>query len=159
MSMQNLLHDPRPTSPSQWHWYASKNLTVQLLSNNRLHVTNNAGIPDSYIYTQLVLPPGTYRFGAEASDAQYGYEPNLLRVVVTPRDELAPATWTGNKGHYVTPANTVDTESTVEFRVMVGPRKNSAVWVSHLFVMTEADYQLMDIANFRWFDGSLIEAK
>ena len=91
--------------------------------------------------------------------AQNGYDPNLLRVVVAPRDELAPATWTGNNGHYVTPANTIDTESTVEFRVMVGPRKNSAVWVRHLFVMTEADYQLMDIANFRWFDGSLIEAK
>lgn len=159
MSMRNLLHDPRPVSTSQWRWYASKNLTVQMMGDDRLIVTNNEDIPDSYIYTQMTLPAGTYRFGAEASYAQNGYDPNLLRVVVTPRDELAPATWTGNHGHYVTPANTVDTESTVEFRVMVGPRKNSAVWVRHLFVMTEADYQLMDIANFRWFDGSLIEAK
>ena len=159
MSLRNLLHDPRPTSPSQWRWYASKNLTVQMMGDDRLIVTNNEDIPDSYIYTQMTLPAGTYRFGAEASYAQNGYDPNLLRVVVAPRDELAPATWTGNKGHYVTPANTIDTESTVEFRVMVGPRKNSAVWVRHLFVMTEADYQLMDIANFRWFDGSLIEAK
>lgn len=130
-----------------------------MLNADRLHVMTNADIPDSYIYTQMTLPAGTYRFGAEASDAQNGFEPNLLRVVVTPSDELAPATRIGNKGHHVTPANTVDTESTVEFRVMVGPRKNSAVWVRHLFVMTEADYQLMDIANFRWFDGSLIEAK
>lgn len=130
-----------------------------MLSDDRLHVTNNADTPDSYIYTQMTLPAGTYRFGAEASNAQNGYEPNLLRMVITPRDELAPATWTGNSGYYVTPANTVETESLVEFRVMVGPHRNSAVWVRHLFVMTEADYQLMDIAKFRWFDGSLIEIK
>ena len=157
--IRNLLPDPKPSSTAKWSTYTGKDLSLQMLTDNRLHITNNADIADSYIYTQMTLPAGTYRFGAEASYAQNGYDPNLLRVVVAPRDELAPATWTGNKGHYVTPANTVDTESTVEFRVMVGPLKNSAVWVRHLFVMTEADYQLMDIANFRWFDGSLIEAK
>lgn len=131
-----------------------------MLSNDRLHITNNADIPDSYICTQMTLPAGTYRFGAEVSDTQGTFASNLLRVVALgPTQELEPARWDGVAGRITTPRFDLAEARTVELRVMVGPHINSAVWVRHLFVMTETDYQLMDIANFRWFNGSLIEVK
>lgn len=63
----NLLPNPKPTDTSAWKFCSQKDLRVQMLSDNRLHITNNANIADSYIYTQLQLPAGTYRFGAEVS--------------------------------------------------------------------------------------------
>ena len=149
----NLLPNPKPTSTAAWKYYSSKNLTLRMLPDNRLHITNNAAIPDSYIYTQLKLPAGVYRFGAEVSDPQGAFEANLLRMVIMPRTELTPATWDGTPGRVVTPANTVPEDSTVEFRVMVGPNPNCAVWVRRLFVMTEEDYQQMIDRDITWFDG------
>ena len=153
---RNLLPNPKPTSTAAWKYYDSKNLTLQMLSDNRLHITNNSNIPDSYIYTQLQLPAGVYRFGVEVSYPQNGYAPNLLRVVIMPRTELTAATWNGTPGRIVTPANTVPEDSTVEFRVMVGPNANCAVWVRHLFVITDSDYQQMIDAGITWFDGDSI---
>lgn len=150
---RNLLPNPKPTDTSAWKFYSQKDLRVQMLSDNRLHITNNANIPDSYIYTQLQLPAGVYRFGAEVSAPQGAYASNLLRVVIMPRTELTPATWDGTPGRVVTPANTVPEDSTVEFRVMVGPNANCAIWVRQLFVMTEEDYQQMIANNIAWFDG------
>ena len=153
---RNLLPNPKPTSTAAWKFYSQKNLTLQMLSDNRLHITNNANIPDSYIYTQLQLPAGVYRFGAEVSSPQGAYAPNLLRMVIMPRTELTAATWDGTQGRVVTPANTVPEDSTVEFRVMVGPNANCAVWVRHLFVITDSDYQQMIDAGITWFDGDSI---
>lgn len=153
---RNLLPNPKPTSTAAWKFYSQKNLTLQMLSDNRLHITNNANIADSYIYTQLQLPAGTYRFGAEVSAPQGAYAPNLLRMVIMPRTELTAATWDGTQGRVVTPANTVPEDSTVEFRVMVGPNANCAVWVRHLFVITDSDYQQMIDAGITWFDGDSI---
>ena len=153
---RNLLPNPKPTSTAAWKYYDSKKLTLQMLSDNRLHITNNANIADSYIYTQLQLPAGTYRFGAEVSDPQGAPPANLLRVVIMPRTELTPATWDGTRGRVVTPANTVPEDSTVEFRIMVGPNTNCAVWVRHLFVITDSDYQQMIDAGITWFDGDSI---
>lgn len=150
---RNLLPNPKPTDTSAWKFYSQKDLRVQMLSDNRLHITNNANIPDSYIYTQLQLPAGVYRFGAEVSAPQGAYASNLLRVVIMPRTELTPATWDGTPGRVVTPANTVPEDSTVEFRVMVGPNANCAIWVRQLFVMTEEDYQQMIARGVTWFDG------
>lgn len=82
---RNLLPNPKPTDTSAWKFYSQKDLRVQMLSDNRLHITNNANIADSYIYTQLQLPAGTYRFGAEVSAPQGAYASNLLRVVIMPR--------------------------------------------------------------------------
>ena len=39
---------------------------------------------------------------------------------------------------------------------MVGPNANCAVWVRHLFVMTDEDYQHMINDNIEWFDGDSI---
>ena len=153
---RNMLPNPKPTSTAAWKYYDSKNISVQMLSDNRLHITNNANIPDSYVYTQLQLPAGTYRFGAEVSAPQGAYAPNLLRVVIMPRTELTAATWDGTQGRVVTPANTVPEDSMVEFRVMVGPNANCAVWVRHLFVMADSDYQQMIDAGITWFDGDSI---
>ena len=154
----NLLPNPKPTDTSAWKFYSQKDLRVQMLSDNRLHITNNANIPDSYIYTQLQLPAGTYRFGAEVSAPQGAYAANLLRMVIMPRTELTPATWDGAPGRIVTPANVVPEDSTVEFRVMVGPNANCAVWVRQLFVMSEEDYQQMISDGITWFDGDGIVA-
>lgn len=154
----NLLPNPKPTDTSAWKFYSQKDLRVQMLSDNRLHITNNANIADSYIYTQLQLPAGTYRFGAEVSAPQGAYASNLLRVVIMPRTELTPATWDGTPGRIVTPANVVPEDSTVEFRVMVGPNANCAVWVRQLFVMSEEDYQQMISDGITWFDGDGIVA-
>ena len=154
--VRNLLPNPKPTSTAAWKFYSQKDLRVQMLSDNRLHITNNANIADSYIYTQLQLPAGTYRFGAEVSYPQTGYASNLLRMVVVPQTELDPAEWNGKPGRVVTPANKVDTDSTVEFRVMVGPNAGSELWVRHLFVMTDSDYQQMIDAGLEWFDGDSI---
>lgn len=151
--IRNLLPDPKPSSTAKWSIYASKDISLQMLTDHRLHVTNNADIPDSYIYTQLAVPAGTYRFGAEVSDPQGGYASNLLRMVVTPRTELDSAVWNGKTGRVVTPPNKVDTDSTIEFRVMVGPTTGSKIWVRHLFVMTDSDYQQMIDAGIEWFDG------
>ena len=153
---RNLLPNPKPTSTAAWKFYSQKNLTLQMLSDNRLHITNNSNIPDSYIYTQLQLPAGVYRFGAEVSYPQNGYAPNLLRVIIMPRTELTAATWDGQAGRIVTPANTIPEDSTVEFRVMVGPNAGSELWVRQLFVMTDSDYQQMIDAGITWFDGDSI---
>ena len=153
---RNLLPNPKPTSTAAWKYYASKDISLQMLSDNRLHITNNANIADSYVYTQLRLPAGVYRFGAEVSDPQGAYASNLLRVVIMPRPELTAATWDGTQGRVVTPANTVPEDSTVEFRIMVGQNANCAVWVRHLFVMTDSDYQQMIDAGITWFDGDSI---
>lgn len=151
--IRNLLPDPKPSSTAKWSTYASKDISLRMLTDHRLHVTNNADIPDSYIYTQLAVPAGTYRFGAEVSDPQGGYASNLLRMVVTPKTELDSAVWNGKTGRVVTPPNKVDTDSTIEFRVMVGPTAGSKIWVRHLFVMTDSDYQQMIDAGIEWFDG------
>ena len=156
--IRNLLPDPKPSSTAKWSTYASKDISLQMLSDNRLHITNNSNIADSYIYTQLRLPAGTYRFGAEVSTPQGAYASNLLRVVIMPRTELTPATWDGQAGRIVTPANVVPEDSTVEFRVMVGPNANCAVWVRQLFVMSEEDYQQMISDGIMWFDGDGIVA-
>lgn len=156
--MRNLLPDPKPVDASRWGVGGGKNLTIQMLSDNRLHITNNADIPDSYIYTHLSLPAGTYRFGADVSNPQGAYASNLLRVVIMPRTELTPATWDGQAGRIVTPANVVPEDSTVQFRVMVGPNANCAVWVRQLFVMSEEDYQQMISDGITWFDGDGIVA-
>lgn len=152
----NLLPDPKPTDTADWAWYSGKDIRLQMLSDNRLHITNNANIPDSYIYTQLQLPAGVYRFGAEVSTPQGAYASNLLRVVIMPRTELTAATWDGTPGRIVTPANSIPEDSTVEFRVMVGPNANCAIWVRQLFVMSEEDYQHMLSSNIDWFDGDSI---
>lgn len=149
----NLLPNPKPTDTSAWRFYDQKDLRVQMLSDNRLHVTNNANIADSYVYTQLQLPAGTYRFGAEVSSPQGAFAANQLRMVIMPRTELSAAQWDGTTGRLVTPANTVPEDSMVEFRVMVGPNANCAVWVRQLFVMTEEDYQQMIARDITWFDG------
>lgn len=151
--IRNLLPDPKPSSTAKWSTYASKDISLQMLSDNRLHITNNSNIPDSYIYTQVALPAGVYRFGAEVSYPQNGYAPNLLRVVIMPRTELTAATWDGTPGRIVTPANSIPEDSTVEFRVMVGPNAGSELWVRQLFVMSEEDYQHMIANNIAWFDG------
>lgn len=149
----NLLPDPKPVDTADWAFYTGKSILLQMLSDNRLHITNQSGTPDSYVYTHLQLPAGTYRFGAEVSSPQGAYASNLLRVVIMPRTELTPATWDGQAGRIVTPANTIPEDSTVEFRVMVGPNKNCAVWVRQLFVMSEEDYQQMIARDITWFDG------
>lgn len=153
---RNLLPDPKPVATAKWVVPSSRNVHVQMLSDNRLHLTNNANNADSYAYTQVALSAGTYRFGVEVSDSQGAPPANLLRVVIPPRTELAPAPWDGTRGRVVTPANTVPEDSTVEFRVMVGPNANCAVWVRHLFVMTDEDYQHMINDNIEWFDGDSI---
>lgn len=66
----NLLPNPKTTDTSAWKFYSQKDLRVQMLSDNRLHLTNNANNADSYVYTQVQLPAGTYRFGVEVSDPQ-----------------------------------------------------------------------------------------
>ena len=152
----NLLPDPKPVATAKWVVPSSRDVRVQMLSANRLHLTNNANNADSYVYTQVALPAGTYRFGVEVSDSQGAPPANLLRVVIPPRTELAPAPWDGTRGRVVTPANTVPEDSTVEFRVMVGPNANCAVWVRRLFVMTEEDYQQMIDRDITWFDGDSI---
>ena len=151
--IRNLLPDPKPSSTAKWSTYTGKDLSLQMLTDNRLHITNNADIADSYIYTQLQLPAGTYRFGAEVSYPRGAYASNLLRVVIMPRTELSPATWDGQAGRIVTPANVVPEDSKVEFRVMVGPNSGCEIWVRQLFVMTDSDYQQMIDAGVEWFDG------
>lgn len=153
---RNLLPDPKPVDTADWAFYTGKDIRLQMLSDNRLHVTNQSGTPDSYVYTHLKLPAGTYRFGAEVSAPQGAYASNLLRVVIMPRTELTPATWDVTPGRIVTPANTIPEDSTVEFRVMVGPNANCAIWVRQLFIMTEEDYQHMLSSNITWFDGDSI---
>ena len=150
---RNLLPDPKPVDTADWAFYTGKSILLQMLSDNRLHITNQSGTPDSYVYTQLQLPAGVYRFGAEVSAPQGAYPQNLLRVVIMPRTELTPATWDGTPGRIVTTANTVPEDSMVEFRVMVGPNMNCAIWVRQLFVMSEEDYQHMIANNIAWFDG------
>lgn len=156
--IRNLLPDPKPTSIGAWRQGGGSNLTVRMLDGDKLHITNNIDRKDSYIYLWLRnIPAGTYRFGAEVSNPQNGYADNMLRMVKqNPYAELAPARWDGMAGRIVTPANTVPEDSTVEFRVMVGPKQNSAVWVRHLFVMSEEDYQHMIANNIAWFDGDSI---
>lgn len=149
----NLLPDPKPVATAKWVVPSSRDVRVQMLSDNRLHLTNNADNADSFAYTQVALPAGTYRFGAEVSAPQGAYASNLLRVVIMPRTELTPATWDGQAGRIVTPANVVPEDSTLEFRVMVGPNANCAVWVRRLFVMTDDDYNAMRDAGVEWFDG------
>ena len=152
--IRNLLPDPKPAATVKWVTPANKNVSMQMLSDNRLHITNNANINDSYIYTQLQLPAGTYRFGAEVSNPQNGYASNMLRMVKQqPTTELAPAHWDGVAGRLVTPANEITTDGTVELRIMVGRKRNSSLWVRQLFVMSEEDYQHMIANNIAWFDG------
>ena len=153
VEVYNLLPDPKPVATVKWVVPSSRDVRVQMLSDNRLHLTNNANNADSYAYTQVQLPAGTYRFGVEVSDPQGAPPANLLRVVIPPRTELAPAPWDGTRGRVVTPPNTLPTDGTLEFRVMVGPNTNCAVWVRRLFVMTEEDYQHMLSSNITWFDG------
>lgn len=153
VGVRNLLPDPKTVATSKWVVPSSRDMRVQMLSGNRLHLTNNANNADSYAYTQMALPAGTYRFGVEVSNPQGAPPANLLRVVIPPRTELAPATWDGVAGRVVTPPNTLPTDGTLEFRVMVGPNANCAVWVRQLFVMTEEDYQNMLARDIAWFDG------
>ena len=152
--IRNLLPNPKPTSVGAWRQGGGSNLTVRMIYGDKMHITNNSGIPDSYIYTQLQLPAGTYRFGAEVSNPQNGYATNQLRMVKPqPIAELAPARWDGVAGRIVTPANEITADGPVELRVMVGPNRDSAIWVRNLFMMREEDYQHMIANNIAWFDG------
>ena len=117
--LRNLIPNPKPTSTAAWKFYSQKDLRVQMLSDNRLHITNQSGTPDSYVYTHLKLPAGVYRFGAEVSAPQGTYASNLLRVVIMPRTELTAATWDGTPGRIVTPANSIPEDSTVEFLSLI----------------------------------------
>ena len=154
--IRNLLPDPKPTDTSDWVVPSSRDVRVQMLDGNRLHLTNNADNADSYVYTQVSLPAGQYRFGVEVSAPQGAAPTKLLRVVVPPRTELTPAIWDGQTGRVVTPPNTLPEDGKLEFRVMVGPNANCAVWVRQLFVMTEEDYQQMIARDITWFDGDSI---
>lgn len=152
----NLLPDPKPTATAKWVVPSGRDVRVQMLDANRLHLTNNANNADSYAYTQVQLPAGTYRFGVEVSDPRGAPPANLLRVVIPPRTELAPAPWDGVAGRVVTPPNVLPEDGTLEFRVMVGPNPNCAVWVRQLFVMSEEDCQQMIARDITWFDGDSI---
>lgn len=153
--IRNLLPDPKPVDASRWGVGGGKNLTIQMLSGNRLHITNNADINDSYAYLWLTnVPAGVYRFGAEVSNPQTSFATNMLRMIKMPEGvELAPARWDGVPGRIVTPPGELTEDTHVELRVMVGPQKNSAIWVRQLFVMKEEDYQQMLTQNIEWFDG------
>lgn len=151
--IRNLLPDPKPTDTSDWVVPSSRDVRVQMLDGNRLHLTNNADNADSYVYTQVSLPAGQYRFGVEVSAPQGAAPTKLLRVVVPPRTELTPAIWDGQTGRVVTPPNTLPEDGELEFRVMVGPTTGCAIWVRRLFVMTDDDWQRMLDAGIAWFDG------
>ena len=151
--IRNLLPDPKPTDTSDWVVQSSRDVRVQMLDGNRLHLTNNADNADSYVYTQVSLPAGQYRFGVEVSAPQGAAPTKLLRVVVPPRTELTPAIWDGQTGRVVTPPNTLPEDGELEFRVMVGPTTGCAIWVRRLFVMTDDDWQRMLDAGIAWFDG------
>ena len=60
---RNLLPDPKPVATAKWVVPSSRDVHLQMLGANRLHLTNNANNADSYAYTQVQLPAGTYRFG------------------------------------------------------------------------------------------------
>lgn len=153
--IRNLLPNPKPTSVGAWRQGGGSNLTVRMLDGDKLHITNNMDRNDSYIYLWLTdIPAGTYRFGAEVSDPQNGYADNMLRMVKqNPTTELDPARWDGVAGRIVTPANEITEAGSVGLRVMVGAKQNSAVWVRHLFLMTDEDYQQMIAQGVTWFDG------
>ena len=155
---RNLLPNPKPTSVGEWRQGGGSNLTVRMLDGDKLHITNNIDRNDSYIYLLLGnVPAGTYRFGAEVSNPQNGYAGNMLRMVKqNPTTELDPARWDGVAGRLVTPANEITTDGPLELRIMVGAKKNSAVWVRQLFLMTEEDYQQMIAQGVTWFDGDSI---
>lgn len=155
---RNLLPNPKPTSIGEWRLGGGSNITIRMLDGDKLHITNNIDRNDSYIYLWLRnLPAGTYRFGAEVSNPQNGYAGNMLRMIKqNPFAELAPARWDGVAGRLVTPANEITTDTTMELRIMVGPKQNSAVWVRQLFFMTEEDYQQMIAQGVTWFDGDSI---
>ena len=70
VGVRNLLPDPKTGATSKWVVPSSRDMRVQMLSGNRLHLTNNANNADSYAYTQMALPAGTYRFGVEVSNPQ-----------------------------------------------------------------------------------------
>lgn len=66
----NLLPDPKPVATAKWVVPSGRDVRVQMLDRNRLHLTNNVDNADSYAYTQVALPADTYRFGVEVSDPQ-----------------------------------------------------------------------------------------
>ncbi len=152
--LRNLLPDPKPVNASRWGVGGGKNLTIQI-SDNRLQITNNADINDSYAYLWLTnMPAGVYRFGAEVSNPQTSFATNMLRMLKMPAGvELAATRWDGVPGRIVTPPGELTEDAHVELRVMVGPKQNSAIWVRQLFVMTEEDYQQMIARGVTWFDG------
>lgn len=153
--VRNLLHDPKPVATGGWKQGGGKNLTIRMLGGDKLHITNNANIVDSYAYLWLTsVPAGVWRFGAEVSTPQNGYATNILRMFrQRPTSELAPAVWDGTAGRYVTPPNELNADGPVELRVMVGPNANSAIWVRKLFLVTDEDYQHMTDDGIIWFDG------
>ena len=155
VELHNLLPDPKPVDASRWRGGGGKQLTIQMLSDNRMQITNNADINDSYAYLWMAnVPAGVYRFGAEVGGKQTSFATNMLRMIKMPAGvELAAAQWDGVPGRIVTPPGELTEDTHVELRVMVGPQKNSTVWVRQLFVMSEEDYQQMISDGITWFDG------
>ena len=152
--IRNLLPNPRPYNMTGWQSCNATKLAVARHDGDRLFLSALTDGADLFAFTQLTVPAGTYRFGAQISTPQNGYAPNALRFIqLNPVKELLNATWAGKPGRYVTGANTLTQETQIELRCMCGPNANDAVWYRHLFLMTESDYQSMLALGVDWFCG------
>ncbi|RSX46129.1 hypothetical protein [Bifidobacterium castoris] len=157
VEVTNLLPDPKPVEAHAWRPGAGKDISV-MSDDGWMRLTNNATGNDRYVYMRIQLAAGAWRFGADLDEPVGTYAVNELRFIrLNPTQEMQRATWDGTPGRLVTPANVLTDASTVELRLMVGPKAGDAVRARRLLVMSDDDYQSMLDSGVAWFDGDSIE--
>lgn len=155
--IRNLLPNPKPVNVSAWSVGSGKDISISMNDDGWMQVTNNKTVNDSYVYAHIQLPAGSWRYGAELDNPVGDFAGNELRFIrLNPIQEMEKASWDGTPGRIVTPANTLETSTQVELRIMAGANAGDAVRVRRLFVMTEEDYQQMLAKQITWFDGDSI---
>ena len=154
VEVTNLIPNPKPTSTAAWNPGSGKDISISMSDDGWMRLVNNTTGNDCYVYAQIQLPAGAWRFGADLDEPVGTYAVNELRFIrLSPTQEMQRATWDGTPGRLVTPANVLTDASTVELRLMVGPKAGDAVRVRRLFVMSDEDYQHMVNNGIAWFDG------
>ncbi|RSX48947.1 hypothetical protein [Bifidobacterium castoris] len=152
--LHNLWPNPKPTSTAAWRVGSGKDISVGMSDDGWMRLVNNTTGNDCYVYAQIQLAAGAWRFGAELDEPVGAYAVNELRFIrLSPTQEMQRAEWDGTPGRLVTPANVLSDAATVQLRLMVGPKAGDAVRVRRLFVMSDEDYQHMVDNNIEWFDG------
>ncbi|MDE5641338.1 MAG: hypothetical protein K2I40_06535, partial [Bifidobacterium castoris] len=111
--LHNLWPNPKPVNVSAWRVGSGKDISISMSDDGWMCLVNNTTSNDCYVYAQIQLPAGAWRFGAEFDEPVGSYAVNQLRFIrLNPTQEMQRATWDGTPGRLVGPANVLPDAAT-----------------------------------------------